>query len=117
MFCDMTLPKGTLETGQQNAARVQQRVGWRSEPPLYRVRIAEGARPPVSILVRLWTDPDLVSQTLGACLKRGDLEHIRSTGKPIIETINGVTREVDADHHSPLWRDHKLEKDQSAPLE
>jgi hypothetical protein len=21
MFCDMTLPKGTLETGQQNAAR------------------------------------------------------------------------------------------------
>jgi hypothetical protein len=30
MFCDMTLPKGTLETGQQNAARVQQRIGWRS---------------------------------------------------------------------------------------
>jgi hypothetical protein len=37
------------------------------------------------------------------CLKQSDLEHIRHTGKPIIETVNGVTRQVDVDYPSPLW--------------
>jgi hypothetical protein len=46
MFCDMTLPKGTPETGQQNAARVQQRVGWRSEPPF--VSCTNSRRSPTS---------------------------------------------------------------------
>ena len=60
---------------------------------------------------------DHSADQLGGCLKRGDLEHSRRTGKPIIETVNGVTRQVDADHPSPLWGDHKPEKDYSAPLE
>jgi len=49
------------------------------------------------------------SDQMGACLKQADLEHIRRTGKPIIETVNGVTREVDADHPSPFWGKNKSE--------
>ena len=45
------------------------------------------------------------TRDLQRCLKQGDLEHIRKTGKPIIETYNGVTRVVDEQHPSPLWGD------------
>jgi hypothetical protein len=49
------------------------------------------------------------SDQMGACLKQADLEHIRRTGKPIIETVNGVTRQVDADHPSRFWGKNKAE--------
>jgi hypothetical protein len=45
---------------------------------------------------------------LQRCLKQGDLEHIRKTGKPIIETVNGETRVVDEQHPSPLWGDESI---------
>ena len=39
-------------------------------------------------------------EQLQTCLRRGDLEHIRCTGKPITKTVNGMTRQVDAHHPS-----------------